>query len=750
MITKIEICNTAAFGRMTTLINDLKKLNFFFGANGTGKTTISKVIADPSLFPECNLAWEKGITMERRVYNRDFVVRNFDQKIPGVFTLGEQEVDTCEKIAKAKADIDKLNGEIEALMNTLQGEYGNGGKKNELSQLETTYAERFWSAKQRHEKKLAGGLRGYMGSKKDFKDKVLDESLSNKAELRPLEKLETKAVTVFSDTLVQVQNIPTIQPRRLLSFENASILRKRVIGKEDVDIAAIIKKLGNSDWVRQGLSYYQANDGVCPFCQQQTDESFAQSLNEYFDETFEQDSAAINALITDYTTESERIQQQVQAIINLHSEFVDSERIEDAMKLLDLKVAVNLQLLDQKRKEASQVIELDSLQNVLNEIVELIAAANAKIDESNAIVSDITGEKRKLTGQIWRFIIEELKNDITAYNTQKTSLSAAIESLQEQLQIKNKNKSTLESTLRELEKQNVSIQPTIDGINKLLALFGFTSFKLARGSDDRTYKLVRANGSDAQDTLSEGEKNFVTFLYFYYLLKGSHDESGMNADKVVVFDDPVSSLDSDVLFVVSTLIRELYEDICQNKGTIKQLFVLTHNVYFHKEVTYNSKRPKDKLLKDESFWLIKKRGDYSFVEQQEQNPIKTSYELLWEEVRAKPEQRNNATIQNTLRRILENYFKLLGGIPLNELYTYFEGDDRIRCKDLCSWVNDGSHSGGILSDEYYSMPDDTTVERYLQVFKEIFEQCNHTTHFNMMMGIDHDTGQEEETDNEQA
>lgn len=750
MITKIEICNTATFGTMTTSINDLKKLNFFFGANGTGKTTISKVIADPSLFPECNLAWEKGITMERRVYNRDFVVRNFDQKIPGVFTLGEQEVDASEKIANAKTDLDKLNGEIKALINTLQGDNGNGGKKDELSQLETTYAERFWSAKQRHEKKLAGGLRGYMGSKKDFKDKVLNESISNKAELRPLEELETKAATVFSDTLVQVQNIPTIQPQRLLTLENASILGKRVIGKEDVDIAAMIKKLGNSDWVRQGLSYYQANNGVCPFCQQKTNESFAQSLNEYFDETFEQDSAEINVLIKDYTTESERIQQQVQAIINLHSEFVDGERIEDAKKLLDSKVTVNLQRLDHKKKEASQVIELDSLQSVLNDIVELIAAANAKIDEHNTTVRNIASEKRKLTEQIWRYIIEELKNDITDYNTHKTYLSATIESLQKQLQIKNENKSALESTLQELEKQNVSIQHTIDGINNLLASFGFTSFQMARGSDDRTYKLVRANGSDAQDTLSEGEKNFVTFLYFYYLLKGSHDESGMNADKVVVFDDPVSSLDSDVLFVVSTLIRELYEDICQNKGTIKQLFVLTHNVYFHKEVTYNSKRPKDKLLKDESFWLIKKRGDYSFVEQQEQNPIKTSYELLWEEVRAKPEQRNNATIQNTLRRILENYFKLLGGIPLNELYTYFEGDDRIRCKDLCSWVNDGSHSGGILSDEYYSMPDDTTVERYLQVFKEIFEQCNHTTHFNMMMGIDHDTGQEEETDNEQA
>jgi wobble nucleotide-excising tRNase len=172
----------------------------------------------------------------------------------------------------------------------------------------------------------------------------------------------------------------------------------------------------------------------------------------------------------------------------------------------------------------------------------------------------------------------------------------------------------------------------------------------------------------------------------------------------------------------------MYKNVLDGNEVIKQIFVLTHNVYFHKEVTYNIKS-------DVSYWLIKKRSDISFVEIQHSNPIKTSYELLWGDIRVTPEKRNNATIQNTLRRILENYFKLLGSIHLDDLYTYFEGDNRIKCKDLCSWVNDGSHSGGILSDEYYSMPDDATVEKYLQVFKEIFEKCKHIAHYNMMMGI---------------
>ena len=130
------------------------------------------------------------------------------------------------------------------------------------------------------------------------------------------------------------------------------------------------------------------------------------------------------------------------------------------------------------------------------------------------------------------------------------------------------------------------------------------------------------------------------------------------------------------------------------------------------------------------------------MERQTSNPIKTSYQLLWEEVRS--EHRNNATIQNTLRRILENYFKLLGGIPLDSLYTKFEGDDKAKCKALCSWVNDGSHS--VFDDEYYTVLDDASVVQYLDIFKQIFEKCDHIAHYNMMMGIASGTEQNNEVE----
>lgn len=71
------------------------------------------------------------------------------------------------------------------------------------------------------------------------------------------------------------------------------VLKKRVIGKDDVDIAAIINKLENSDWVKEGLAYYEINNGICPFCQQETSGAFAKSLGEYFDDAFMVDTRAI-------------------------------------------------------------------------------------------------------------------------------------------------------------------------------------------------------------------------------------------------------------------------------------------------------------------------------------------------------------------------------------------------------------------------------------------------------------------------
>ena len=220
----------------------------------------------------------------------------------------------------------------------------------------------------------------------------------------------------------------------------------------------------------------------------------------------------------------------------------------------------------------------------------------------------------------------------------------------------------------------------------------------------------------------------MTFLYFYHLLKGSDSDAGVVQDRVVVFDDPVSSLDSDILFIVGCLIKGVFNDVRAGVGQIKQVFVLTHNVYFHKEITYNSRRKKESMNED-SFWIVRKSGADSMIYSHPSNPIKTSYELLWGEVR-NPD-RLNATIQNTLRRILENYFKILGNTDLDALCDLFEGKEKLICKSLLCWAHDGSH---YAHDDLYISIEDTMVESYITVFRKVFEMSGHLGHYKMMMG----------------
>lgn len=731
MLESITIAAEATFDATPQAMDGLSHINYVFGANGTGKTTLSRVIAKCVAYPKCSLRWKNGTAVETVVYNRDFVSTNFHEcdELPGIFTLGDKNAEIIKNIAKAKLDLDELERQLEQFAGTLQGADGNGGKKAELAVIEDSLKDACWAQKQKHDAVFKAAFEGYRGNQEKFKEKVITESTSNSQPLSSYEDLTTRAATVFADSPAIAVTIAPLETSKLLECESDPILSKRVVGRSDIDIAALIDRLGSSDWVKAGRSYFAAAEGSCPFCQQEAPESLEASLNGYFDEAFEKDSASISAIDARYKTESERLQQQIRQLIALPSTFLDIEKLQDEQSLLGSKVTINLQNIARKKKEPSQTVELESLSEVIATITALVDATNAQVMSHNTTVNNLASEKKRLTEQVWRYLLDvELAGGLKTYNDRKANVNAAIQALEAKIKAQKEAIAAKKTELADLEKETTSIQPTIDGINRLLKSFGFRGFELKQADNQRCYKLVRSDGTDAKDTLSEGERTFVTFLYFYYLLKGSTTESGTVANRVVVFDDPVSSLDSDILFIVGSLIKGLFDEVRKGTGQIKQVFVLTHNVYFHKEVSFNSNR-KLEAMNEETFWTIRKSEHKSTLQKHTTNPIKTSYELLWAEVRN--QSKTNLTIQNTLRRILENYFRILGGINPDDICAKFEGQDRLICNSLFSWVNDGSHSA---HDDLYVSIEDSAVERYLRVFREIFKRTDHHPHYQMMMG----------------
>lgn len=735
MIEEIRIANTASYSPAGQTLSNLDAVNFIYGSNATGKTTISKIIDEPDENSECKVCWKNGTALETLVYNTDFVEANFNQvdQLKGIFTLGEKDKEVYELITKNRSDFEERQKNIDKLNALLNGNDSITGKTQELKKVESEFEDDCWKIKVNLDEKFESAFVRFRGSKDKFKTKLLQEANSNQAQTLPIEDLERKAQSIFKKDPQPETPITIPEFENLISLEKDQILKKVIIGKSDVDIAALIDHVKNSDWVKQGREYLKQTDGICPFCQQSIGESLEKSLASYFDDAFATDISAVDNLLSEYSSESQQLTQELtgildslETVLERHPTLLDLNNFRLLCSNLETSFSNNIQKIREKQKEPSKVVTVISLETTYTQIKELLTNVNSAITNHNNMVLNLKSEKSLLISQIWRHILDkEIKSKLADYNKNKSVLDAAINSIKTQIANYISQKISIKEKIRDLERRITSVQPTIDNINLYLKSFDFYNFFLAKSELGNYYEIKRDDGSDGKRTLSEGEKGFIMFLYFYSLIKGSHAESGAISDRIVVFDDPVSSFDCNVLFIVSTMIRDIIKEVRENTGNIKQVFVLSHNVFFFKEVTYKSKKQKNSK---DTFWIVSKRNRESVIQHYDTNPVKTAYELLWMEV--KNPDRDSIALQNAMRRILEYYFKILGNQNFDDICNNFTGKDKIICQSLLSWAHQGSHTP--FDDLTISM-DENMIDLNLKVFKEIFEKNRHIEHYNMMI-----------------
>ncbi len=743
MITEIEIKNIASYKGEKVIIIP-KKINFFYGSNGSGKTTISKIIADPNKYLSCKVEWKGNRQLRTIVYNEDFVKRYFYQseELPGIFTMSEGASEIEETINKIKKEIDKLTEEKVGL------EKSKKKKETELRENFEQFKKACWeSVYLKYKEDFKEVFKGYMASKEKFAKRIISENQNNNYQVKNLGELKRKYNLLFREQLYSLNKIDINKlldfEKQLKGIENHEILQAKIIGKRDVNIAKMIQKLQNYDWVKQGREHYEKNydekRGIyyCPFCQQPTTLEFKKQLEEYFDETYEEQMTQLENIYKAYKNITQSLIQELQSIISIQSnKYLDAhkETLKDKIFILEKVIRENCNKFQTKLKNPSIPIVLVPLDSYLTDIYNIIEQINIEIDKHNKIVENQKFERQKLISEIWRFFVEIILPFYNTFQKNKKNTEKAIKSLKEKIEEKESKIEDLNKQILELEKEIKSVKTTVDAINQLLTSFGFTGFKLQATEDGKHYQIIREDGSLAKETLSEGERNFIVFLYFYHLIQGTLDpDEIVNEDKIVVIDDPVSSMDSNVLFIVATLIKELLHKIRNCEGNIKQIFVLTHNAYFFREVTYISSREEKNVRNDTQYFMVRKYKGISTIESHAKNPIKTTYQLLWDEL--KKDEIDVVSLQNIMRRILEFYFRILGEKEYADLINEFQNiQDKRICRSLIAWVNVGSH-GEVFEDLNY-MPQPEEIEKYKEIFHKIFEKTGHEAHYKMMMGIE--------------
>ncbi len=726
MIQSFQIKNIGTYDAVGISCDNLEKVNFIYGANGSGKTTISKLLSNPQ--SNCTISWLDNRALETLVYNKDFKEKNLlDSGFEGVFTIGEEDIDNERKIIAEKDKLDKLMVNIRRYTVTLDS------KQGELRALEEEKVEAVWNnSKLINHELLRSSLTGYLGKKIDFFQRNL-QGLSDNTPALALEELESIATSIFHDNTSAITNIQNISPESLFKIENNDIWTEVIIGKNDVGISKLIEHLKISDWVSAGVAYIQEDNSTCPFCQKETiDNEFRESLENYFDATYTENSALVDRLLTDYVSESNSINSLLDRIVSIHEQPVpysfDIGLFKQISAQLKIKLDLNLNIMRDKSQELSRSLDVHTTSEEIEALQAIIVNSNDAIQSHNNLVATLSDSKARLKQQVWHYTVNANKAILDEYNSKKSQLVKTITAIKRGIGVAESRIEGIEQELAALSQIPTNTVSTVQDINASLLSFGFTGFSIQPVEQNR-YQLYRGDGTLAKDTLSEGEVTFITFLYFYHLCKGGRTESSINTDRVIVIDDPISSLDSNILFVVSSLVKDIIKNVkSDDNHQFKQLIILTHNIYFHKEISFvNGQAQSENTV---NFWKLRKsENKTSITNYQNKNPIYSSYEMLWREL-----QENIGSpiaIQNSMRRIIENYFKILGGMGDHDILSNFTcPNERLICKSLMCWVNDGSHC---IPDDLFIDGQFASVDEYNRIFEAIFEKTGHISHYNMMM-----------------
>lgn len=738
MIELIEVGNESCF-KENMQLSELSKINYIFGPNGSGKTTISELLATNDTENRSSIHWLHNETKTIKVYNYHSARTTFtktDGEEPGVFLLGDDSKEKRDKIEKLEKEQKKITKKIQDLDKNLDE------TKKELNNRQEELAETIWKRRDLIPNILYENMQGIKRSKIQCMNKALEAWVNNgnNAVDDNFSDLESIAQDAFNKSTEEHSHIPSPPEINWNEEELKEILQHPIINTSNSQFTILVNQLSNSDWVHEGLNYFHNDNNeeqLCPFCQQNISENLAEKISQLFNETYEAQLCEVKRFQQQLDTAKQEFRKYQSNVITLLQGLENGNDIENKINTLERLIDNVIVAIQEKLNSPSKNIIITLVNAEYESLKATVTSINSSIDKTNQIIKNRKKTQREVIDKSWRiFACVTLMDLITDFMKEKERLDKKIDGLNLKMKDQQEYRDKASKSLSEIRSKTTSSAQTIEGMNKLLQLAGFHSFHFAPSKTIKDgYRIVRDNDQTVNiDTLSEGERTFVTFLYFYHSL--SAIPQGNESEKIVaVVDDPISSLDGDIMFIVSSLVRGLIEKVKdESHNRVEQVLLFTHNTRFHNEICYQHKGKSEKKIK---FYRIRKDAPKaSTIEDCGcTNMIRSNYQELWDEVAlaaSKPDV-PAPWLPNVLRRILESYFSTLGGFTnLYKIGEHLSEEEYILHRALIAWVHSGSHT--VIDSDDYVQPDFSN-KRWLEAFERVFKGNSgvHAEHYKMMM-----------------
>lgn len=721
MLMKIDLSNVTLFDRDSIDIN--KPVNFIFGKNGTGKSTLSRLIKEQN--PDKDVRIFHGVESVA-----------IDGKLNSVI-LGQENI-------LAQKNIEKLNKEIENLQSDKQV------KEEEKKELENKIAE-----KKKEINKIERLIDKFLAEKaSEIKNNPLHVATPNynvlliKKELKYAFKLSEDEKQECKENIKidikTAKNIPIVNIEfKSLLDETNKLLNSAIEEEKDIIRLSSNQKI---NFAKTGFEIHGKGD-ICSFCGNKIADETFDELEKFFSASKIKDfENSINDLIKKIDSSTEKINNIVfdrdQFYNHYQTEIEDLEKQKDILIeeqnsfLNELKSNLEAKLTQLFAK--SKTIELkipDDISEILKNYSKLVKKNNS--EDFNSI--------KKFSKDLLRFDLIamalsefEHKNN-EAYTEKLKTISTnegEIADLEEKKEAKENEESTIEKNIVD---KKAEIQNEIDktksehilakNINKKLEMyvnFELEHVEMEEDSRNGYYRIKNKEASETEyrdiTTLSDGEKNIIGFLYFIEKLGEVQNNL---SDKIIVFDDPMDSNDDLMQYIIITEIQDLMK-LIDKKRVSDILVIMTHNSHFYINVKYN-RLYKDGLDRNgaqkigDNFLRLQKEGGVTRIKilESEGQDFSTNYELLWKELRFLYDNDKPNLMLNSIRRIIETYTKF------NKSDNFY-GEN----KEAQKLFNVNSHSIDDLEAELNGKTKDQIIELMRACFNSNNAKNHFKTHWN--------------------
>lgn len=710
----------ASYKNQTSLETD-KKINLIYGLNGTGKSTFSNFLYTPSSPIYANCIAEGMGNTEVLVYNTAFIRDHFHEtdKLKGIFTVSKENAQAEKDLSIAEADFIKLRAILD------KNEKDIDIEEKRIHSLRAAAEESTWQIKSKYyggDRVLEFCLKGFAGKKSTLFDHISSINLPAERPGKTIENLKMESESLAGDSAQRFDVLSEFS-FSAESVEKNVLFETAVFGNQDSIVADLIKKVENGDWVKDGLTYLDklqaSGDESCPFCQEKTiTKVVLGALQEYFDESYENALSDLKGFKLQYVT---AIQNLPELSTYQNNPFVDDKlgeltaRHSAIFELLN----GNISRIDAKIRNPSQAQSLSDSGVALQELNQIIRSINQNIESHNKKIDNKGQELETIKSEFWNLMRWNYDPIISEFNKSNLDSQKKLSLLLEQKKSLSDEAFSAKGKISEIRKTTVNVDSAIASINTRLVELGIESFQIIK-HNDVLYRLERSEDKSGDfHSLSEGEKTVISFLYFLEHCRGRSGVSEVYGKRVIVIDDPISSLSHVYVFNVGQMIKsEIF-----NSDQFEQVFVLTHNLYFFYELTDANN---DRRNKWQNLFRIIKNSDGSQIQKMGYSDIQNDHQAYWSVI--KDHQQPAALIANCMRNIVEYFFGFVEKKELNNIFQKASLQAN-KFQAFYRFMNRESHSFGQNIFDYKEFKFNT----FHEALRLLFHESGFPEHYTAMM-----------------